>query len=776
MTTPEPASQSSAVLMSSSKRKRDSLDCQETTFSSIFDTNETFEDAPCSPLSSVPDELSICSEAKKDKRVKREPTHPALEDDTYIKIVVLKVDFSKVLPHCKPQTATPLAEFQKPAQESLPPNDSKVHDPVGELVSRQSQAASKPEPSGRPLVWADSRQELCETLHYFRSYHGGGYATGGLVRGFMFDGLGHSRDYLDSRVVISRAGGGLVKDKETGEMVIGGDQKEIAQVVSLRNCMNYYNPVVIITGANNPNMPSVPPHSYCVLDYFKPTHIWTEKSKGKKFMRYRFEKLTDKPSWWTPKDTKDLVPIKDVPLPVSHECTACQQISQQIYLQGWMCLQPVCDSFWKLANGEEPIEAKLNYDPRWLQQRTPWPNDNHEYPLTSNIVEFSGLDIAGEDTSLACWLGMVCPDCGRCNSRHSWSGWECSNPACSFKKSPPHAFVPANTLHDPYFPLSAGYTLSRDMHTVQVQLTVHFAHNYRINRYSIPGIDGFVAHLIANKTVIEEPDGPDDMFEELQHIDIGLRRRPLGAGVIKGDSYTRHFSVNYGMPYKFIAATPSSSFSGAASAIISTRSRLNWASKFILGEEVAAHQDFNEVLALGYFEQQKINYHDDGEFGLGPTIATLSLGAPGSMRLRMKQRHYNGVSTAGVYDDAKPLPGCRKYTERLAVQTELAALKTKDGKAYRARLKTLPKELGLRASGQAKDAVTLTLGHGDVVVMHGAEIQKYYEHSVDHAGKLRFALTCRYIDPVSLKEADRPTYEVEKDPGEYDGARLPSAG
>ena len=171
----------------------------------------------------------------------------------------------------------------------------------------------------------------------------------------------------------------------------------------------------------------------------------------------------------------------------------------------------------------------------------------------------------------------------------------------------------------------------------------------------------------------------------------------------------------------------------------------------------------------------RINYHDDGEFGLGPTIATLSLGAPGTMRLRMKARHYNGVSNASIYDDSPPLPGCAAYASRLAVQSSLSSLKSTDSKAYRARLKSLPKELKLKSGGTARDAITMTLAHGDIVVMHGERIQKYYEHSVEHAGKLRFALTCRYIDPESLKEADKPAYEVAPDAGGYDGANLPAA-
>jgi hypothetical protein len=329
--------------------------------------------------------------------------------------------------------------------------------------------------------------------------------------------------------------------------------------------------------------------------------------------------------------------------------------------------------------------------------------------------------------------------------------------------------IPAKALRDPFFPISRAYTPSRDIHIPAIRLEISFKNNYRINKYTLPGIDGFVAHLVANKPIVEEAGGPDDMFEALQTEDIGLYRRPLDSGQIKSGGVTRHFLVNYGMPYKFIVATASRSFDGAARPITSTRSRLNWASKLIVEGE---HQEFNEVLALGYFEEQRINYHDDGEFGLGPTIATLSLGAPGTMRLRMKANHYHGASKAGVFTDAIPKPGCYKYEERLAAISELEALKATSGPDYRARLKSLPKDLGLKRVGNARDAITLTLGHGDIVIMHGAEIQKYYEHAVEHAGKLRFALTCRYIDPGSLREADKPVYEVGPDTGVYDGSKI----
>ncbi|KAH7366647.1 hypothetical protein BKA66DRAFT_536220 [Pyrenochaeta sp. MPI-SDFR-AT-0127] len=645
----------------------------------------------------------------------------------------------------------------------------------------------KPEPSAQPQVWADGRQELCESLHYYRAYQGACYSTGGFVRGFMFDNVAHARDYVDSNVVISRAGGGLAKDKESGEMKAGRDQMENTIAQGLRNCISHCNPVVIITGVDNPHIPCMPPHQYCVMDYFKPTHIWFEKSGSNKIVRYRFEKFnTRQKSWWQPKDIREPLDLGSLQPPVENTCEICGKNSSQVYLNGWMCLKPACKAFWSLTATDgmpyEPDEALLLYDPRFLKQRTPWHNDDHEYPLTSNTAKLSGYSVPGEDTSQAFWLGMVCPQCGCCNSRLDWLGWQCQNPTCDFKREPPHTLIPALSLREPLWPVTNSYTLSRDTHSPLLPVQVSFAHGYRINRYVIPGIDGFIAHMIANRIVLEEAGGPDAMFEELQQVDIGLKRRPMPNGKLKGPNYCRHFAVNYGMPYKFIAATASHSFEGAARPITATRSRLNWAAQLLLAqasgrraEEMGAQwkeKDFNEVLALGYFEQQKINYHDDGEHGLGPTIATLSLGAPGTMRIRMKARHYHGVSSAGMYDDAPPLEGCQQYAARKALQSALEALKISDPKAYNARRKQIPKQLKLKASGQAKDVLNMQLGHGDIVVMHGAELQRYYEHAVEHAGKLRFALTCRYIDPESLGDGDRPSYEVQSDMEAYDGSKL----
>jgi len=61
----------------------------------------------------------------------------------------------------------------------------------------------KPEARGKPLVWADTRQELCEGVPYFRSYQAGIYYRNEVAFGYLLDGFGAERDFIGSHVVIS---------------------------------------------------------------------------------------------------------------------------------------------------------------------------------------------------------------------------------------------------------------------------------------------------------------------------------------------------------------------------------------------------------------------------------------------------------------------------------------------------------------------------------------------------------------------------------------------
>jgi hypothetical protein len=191
-----------------------------------------------------------------------------------------------------------------------------------------------------------------------------------------------------------------------------------------------------------------------------------------------------------------------------------------------MYLTHECKMFWKLPEGKEPDGVALEYDKRFLMEHTPCPNTSPPFALKPNLITLSSIFMLGEDVSVQTSKGFVCPNCGRCNSRELWTHWRCFNEGCAFEYRLKHTLIPAALLHNPYRPLSTQFAPCRDIwDTRLVSSTVQFRYNYRVDIMKLPGVEGFVEHWIANKTVVEENGGPNDMFEELQTVDIGLRRR-----------------------------------------------------------------------------------------------------------------------------------------------------------------------------------------------------------------------------------------------------------
>ncbi|GAB7343325.1 hypothetical protein MBLNU457_1373t1 [Dothideomycetes sp. NU457] len=627
----------------------------------------------------------------------------------------------------------------------------------------------KPLPRGRPRVWANCRQALCETVLYYQAWQGACYISKGVLYSFMFDNNGHSRDLIDNDVVIARAGGGMTREA-TGEMMQSKDQKDNSQSQAVKAAISQQNPIVIFVGSHNTDAPSKLPYRYNSLSWYKPTHIWSEKVFNRKgqaheIIKYRFEKLdTSEQGWWCPADS-DPVKVGDLAPSLEDECKTCKTTHQQVYLEGWMCLNAECEEFWVLPDGTSPQDV-INYDPRFLKQKTSWPHEVAPFDLRPSLPDPAAK--MGEDVTYAMTRGMCCPECGKCTSRYLWKGWICSG--CGFKHTPQHIIIPALTIRDPWHPVSYGYSQCHDWAERQyVKTTVSFSHNYHVVHYEIEGVEGRISHLIANKTVNEESQGPDEMFEALQNLDVGLERRRFTTG--KEDFMTA-FSCNHGMPYKFVASVDSQSFDGAPWPLTETRSRLNWAARTTVND-LRKNEEFNELLTIGYFDGQNIKYHDDGEEGLGETVASLSLGHPADMSFRIKRKHLTGVSKSGTFIDKMPIPGTNQYEARRSAYEDLHTILRLDAAGRKDRLRSLAKELDLKDVCKDRKAwIRLRLSHGDIVVMHGRAIQEYLEHQVDPMGRLRFAMTARTIMAHHLKPDELPAYEVGPDNGGYDGSRI----
>ena len=239
------------------------------------------------------------------------------------------------------------------------------------------------------------------------------------------------------------------------------------------------------------------------------------------------------------------------------------------------------------------------------------------------------------------------------------------------------------------------------------------------------------------------------------------------------------------MPYKYVVSVDSKGFSEAPDEVLRALGRLSWATEKAVASTDGCFLPPNELLILGYFEDMKIGvsavkhnararlltclqYHDDGESSLGPTIATLSLGAQATMYLRMKYKYYHGYSKArNLLDDDPVLQGCKCEDQRRILKERF-----KIGEITKPTYDTLRREILFKRSrnGDAPPAVKMVLNHGDLVVMHGENLQKYYEHSVVPEKKLRFALTARYIKPEHVNERELEKGAFTLMPGQaYDG-------
>lgn len=635
--------------------------------------------------------------------------------------------------------------------------------------------SQKPLPRGQPEIWADERWDLCESLRGLYNSRQGSYGgKEGVARSFMLDATSHQRDFMDEDVIILRASGDMEKDGK-GAMKQKQDQGDKPQVHAMINAINQQSPLAVICGDRNSLAPCKMPHKYNSLDWYKPTDVWMEKDEFKVF-KYRLERLdpTTVTGWWVPENHQPIVKLGSLEPPLKQCCGSCQTTFAQIYLCGWMCFNGKCDAFWTLPDGSKPDPAQLLYDPRFLKKKTSWTHEKP--PSTFSYPLYKASAIAGEDYKVQNLNGMTCPECGKCNTRTKWAGWECSG--CGFQHMPKINILPASAVQDQNFLVTDAYAASYDTALPSVNVSVEFSHNYRWITYSFPVSATEVAeivHGVANKVVREEQEGPNEMWEYLQENCLGMERRRLANG------HMNSFTLNYGMPYKFIAAGQSLPFTGAPWPITEAVARMNWADRITSKTAPEDQQKFNELYLVAYLEGQSMNFHDDGEDGLGSTVATLSLGARADMAFRPKQAYYHGlkeITRKGkkmqVMTLEEPLPEFPNYKERMKFIEEIKSVNLSQDEREK-RLAEMAQELrklSVGVSGKVPNYMNLSLGHGDIVIMRGAHLQKWFEHNVTPKGLMRYALTCRTILPGHLKRSELPDYEVELVQDTYDGSRI----
>ncbi|KAG0640548.1 hypothetical protein HOY80DRAFT_1008965 [Tuber brumale] len=559
----------------------------------------------------------------------------------------------------------------------------------------------------KPEVWCETRQELCEGLPYYRSYQAGCYGHDGLVHG-----------------------GGKSGTDENGQRRLLMDQTIDDNTIKyLIKNMNQKWPLVLIMGNQCTNSPSKIPHRYCVMDWFKVTAAWAEKDPLSQCIRwkFRFEKLNaNVDGWWAATLSEEPNPPQEM---IKVSCPSCEKESPHIYEEGWACLNPNCKIFWMINDVGMP--AKLNYTENFLSCRTPWPEDFLQPPnsLAPPLDTELSAHVESGGVSRPFWKGMCCPDCGRLSCRELWAGWLC--PACGFSYNPPRTVFDAARLADPHRPVYTGPAIPSNFHNEEINSRRFVKNGMTVVQYQL-GDCGTVTHILANKVSNSRHEDANWLLENYQNLDMPFRRFPMKCHHSQGRLLTQQFMYNCGAPYKFIVDVNSLPFHDSPPVVLKALDLIHQRVQLIHPEA-----QFNEVLNVGYFEKQKMDYHDDGEEGLGETVASISLGGSARMKFRVKSK-YKGDRHCWTTEPEKHHSDAGSDNS-IYNEENLEDEEEGDSGEIAAGLQT--NAFSMRAKGRSNKAMLdLCLNHGDVMVMKGAGIQTHWE-----ARLFRIAATARYI-------------------------------
>ncbi|KAL7419440.1 hypothetical protein Q5752_006278 [Cryptotrichosporon argae] len=720
--------------------------------------------------------------------------------------------------------STPDAPDKPPAKRGIP---SSTFAAVLRLVAsldrpRRPAMRKRVAPACRPPVWAESRQELCEALPYYRAFQSGLYMYKRVPFGYLLDGFSAPRDVWahDGRVIVSHGGGQAVRVFDAGgraTAVLAADQTRAdARIDTLVSAAERRAPVVLIAGEGYGLLPWDVGCAYAVLGWYWVSASWAEAepvARGAAApenrdwyarVKVRFDWVASQGTpWWTntdrPRDagadgmasfapkssvhqeagrrtqtmqlgssmsgqTASLdsagaatlvtryglltppntptepgkpslgpttvadrcMTLSDVRAPPAQDdrslvpqrthypgdlcladfgemcaepgsaplatCPSCSTPTPQVYAEGLICLVPSCPQFWMLETplGLVPIPPgfALSYHPPFLEPRPGGPQDV-PYAVAPPAPAPDTAGAQADAGSRALWRGWVCA-CGRANCRYRWEMWECRACGATSGVMGEDSVVPACLVEPSTSP--TGIEVLDNGLAARIQMIS----GSTVFSYVLPDA-GTVYHVRPAAGT-----RADALFEAYQrtalcHASPLFERRALRANVVKGPLLSQQFAVNAGASYKYIVDSQSHAFADSPRCVTDALDVIRDTVRDVVGERV----EFNEILSVMYREGQKMSWHDDGEKGLGPTVAALSLGSTATMSFRPK---LVGRGKKGHYG-----------RERKATS--------------------------------APTALSLTLAHGDVVVMHGRETQMRYEHRVIPHG-LRVAATARNIGAV----------------------------
>lgn len=158
----------------------------------------------------------------------------------------------------------------------------------GESISQSATFAR------RSHALQQGRQELCESLPYFKAYQGGHYDLGEVAWGYLLDGFASPLDRMEARgrIIISH-GGGCSEGEGDNYRLKEDQRRDNVRVRALINCHRTKSPVALLAGQNYAHFPYLQTIGvrYAVLGYYFVRDVWVEAEAGKDencFTRFKF--------------------------------------------------------------------------------------------------------------------------------------------------------------------------------------------------------------------------------------------------------------------------------------------------------------------------------------------------------------------------------------------------------------------------------------------------------------------------------------------------------
>ncbi|EAU91450.2 hypothetical protein CC1G_01939 [Coprinopsis cinerea okayama7 len=600
-----------------------------------------------------------------------------------------------------------------------------------------------------PPIWAQTRQEVCETFEWFRSYQGGVYFSNDIVKGYMLGGFGAKRDIFahGGRLIISHGGGKAESthmEKGKATVKAAGDQE--ATDKSVRALLRTYEekrPLALVIDDRYSWFPfdlTSMGIAYTVLGFYMIVDAWAEyeekvETEQGRVVRFKFafqwcEGQGD--PWWIREATEPIPsrfdddedvdagpPEKLEEYAVKHDadktdtpdtikCQFCNKKSPQVFQPTWACLNSKCTMFWRSPDTANYLPEELEYHPEFLRLR-----DGCVLPMGHQSLKPSLVAerADGVTTSTAFTRGFHCSKCGRLSCRTEWRYWKCSTQGCDQVYRVPSRIHQANEFC--YQPLKIDFDaewIAPNCGIIRERLRTFPIGDSgavgQIQTIALPKNRGYLHHIKCNAP--SSKDQVNDIFKEYQdqanNGELNFRRWPMRAHKCRGALLTNYFSHNgevielplvavgltkfftvAGVPYHYVGGTENTVPFDQAPMAVIHARELIQRRIY---EALGKGVEFNEVLTAAYMESQKMAFHSDDEKGLGPVVAGLSLGSPALMHFRLQKR-YSGDNRACL--------------------------------------------------------MSFVLRHGDILVMDGSGVQEYYEHTVVPTN-FRIAATARFID------------------------------